>query len=149
MPHPDAKARNQLVEPPPFPTLNLGKWLGIGGVAAGIVLLVAMVVTLTQRPEPESDSTEPSIARPESARQSQPVLLDRIPDSPIAASKTPPPATQPQRIQPAQASAEATGSVEQSNASTGVGSSKTVHVSGYTRKDGTYVKPYNRRAPRR
>jgi len=28
-------------------------------------------------------------------------------------------------------------------------SSKTVHVSGYTRRDGTYVPPYNRRPPHR
>src|SRR5258708_23834617 len=28
-----------------------------------------------------------------------------------------------------------------------VAADKTVHVKGYTRKDGTYVKPYDRRAP--
>jgi TolA-binding protein len=33
--------------------------------------------------------------------------------------------------------------------SAGDTSSKTVHVRGYTRKDGTYVQPYNRRAPSR
>jgi len=36
-----------------------------------------------------------------------------------------------------------------SNSSTGGSSSKTVSVKGYTRKDGTYVRPYTRSAPRR
>jgi hypothetical protein len=36
-----------------------------------------------------------------------------------------------------------------SNPSPSQTSGKTVHVKGYTKKDGTYVAPYNRRAPKR
>lgn len=42
-----------------------------------------------------------------------------------------------------------TSSYRSSSSSSSSSSSKTVHVRGYTRKDGTYVRPHTRSAPRK